>query len=98
MVVASASLAEAVIPTAVPMVAFSATSLVVPSVSVTAPMTQEGSGNGSAGGALETGRFLHFDGELPHNNLLLSLVQLMGGNDESFGRPEWCTGPLTGMV
>jgi hypothetical protein len=53
---------------------------------------------GGAGSALETGRLLSFDNAPPHNNLLLSLVQLMGGSDDSFGRPEWCTGPLQGLV
>ncbi|HEY3498662.1 MAG TPA: DUF1552 domain-containing protein, partial [Polyangiaceae bacterium] len=30
---------------------------------------------GRAGGALETGRFLHVPGEVPHNNLLVSLLR-----------------------
>ncbi|HVJ17088.1 MAG TPA: DUF1552 domain-containing protein [Polyangiaceae bacterium] len=53
---------------------------------------------GSAGGALQTGRFLRFEGERPHNDLLVSLLQVMGLPDETFGNPEWCTGPLTGLV
>jgi hypothetical protein len=53
---------------------------------------------GRAGGALQTGRFLSFDGDVPHNNLLLSLIHAMGQNDTSFGNPDWCTGPLTGLV
>jgi len=53
---------------------------------------------GSAGGALETGRFLEFDGDVPHNNLLVSLLQTMGLPDTTFGRPEWCTGPLAGLI
>lgn len=53
---------------------------------------------GSAGGALGTGRFLNFPDALPHNNLLVSLLNIMGIPDESFGRPEWCTGPLRGLV
>ena len=53
---------------------------------------------GRAGGALTTGRFLRFDGDVPHNNLLLSLLHAMGQDDASFGNPDWCTGPLTGLV
>jgi hypothetical protein len=49
---------------------------------------------GSAGGALQTGRFLSYEGEVPHNNLLLSLLNLFGLPDTTFGRAEWCTGPL----
>jgi hypothetical protein len=53
---------------------------------------------GSAGGALRTGRYLSFDGDVPHNNLLVSLLNLFGVPDTTFGRPEWCTGPLDGLV
>jgi hypothetical protein len=53
---------------------------------------------GRAGGALDTGRFLRFDGNVPHNNLLLSLIHAMGQDDSSFGDPDWCTGPLTGLL
>ena len=53
---------------------------------------------GRAGGAIDTGRFLRFDGDVPHNNLLLSLIQAMGLDDRSFGNPDWCTGPLIGLL
>ena len=53
---------------------------------------------GGAGGALRTGRWLRFTGDVPHNNLLLSLINAMGLPDPSFGRPEWCTGPLPGLL
>jgi hypothetical protein len=53
---------------------------------------------GRAGGALRSGRFLNFDGDVPHNNLLLSLTHAMGLDDTSFGNPDWCTGPLTGLL
>jgi hypothetical protein len=52
---------------------------------------------GGAGGALEAGRFLEYD-EQPHNDLLVSLLNLMGIDDETFGNPEWCNGPLAGLV
>lgn len=53
---------------------------------------------GGAGGALATGRFLRFDGNVPHNNLLLSLIHAFGQDDSSFGNPDWCTGPLAGLI
>jgi hypothetical protein len=54
---------------------------------------------GSAGGALRTGRSLAYDGQgLPHNNLLVSILNAMGVADNTFGKPDWCTGPLTGLL
>lgn len=35
---------------------------------------------------------------LPHNNLLVSLANLMGLNTTTFGNPSVCTGPLTGVL
>jgi hypothetical protein len=51
---------------------------------------------GGAGGALQPGRFLQFN-KVPHNNLLVSLINLMGGKATTFGNPAYCTGPLTGL-
>ena len=54
---------------------------------------------GGAGGGVRTGRFLRYDGQgLPHNNLLLAILNAMGVPDRSFGKPDWCTGPLTGLI
>jgi hypothetical protein len=53
---------------------------------------------GSAGGALQTGRVLQFEGDVPHNNLLLSILKIMGLPDTSFGKADWCTGFLPGLV
>jgi hypothetical protein len=53
---------------------------------------------GRAGGALRSGRFLRYSADLSHNDLLLSLLRVFGLNDETFGRPEWCSGPLPGLV
>ena len=53
---------------------------------------------GSAGGTLKTGRLLKYVGDVPHNNLLVSLLNIMGLPDTTFGRPEWCTGPLSGVA
>ncbi len=49
---------------------------------------------GSAGGTLKTGRFLAYEGPTPHNNLLVSIANLMGVPTTSFGKADWCTGPL----
>jgi len=51
---------------------------------------------GGAGGALQTGRYLQYNGT-PHNNLLVSLVNMMGGNITTFGNPAYCTGALQGI-
>ncbi len=54
---------------------------------------------GSAGGSLRTGRYVNYDGQsLPHNNLLLSLVNAMGIPDTRFGKADWCSGALAGLV
>jgi Protein of unknown function (DUF1552) len=54
---------------------------------------------GSAGGTLRTGRYLSYDGQsLPHNNLLVSLINAMGIPDTRFGKAEWCTGALAGLL
>jgi hypothetical protein len=49
---------------------------------------------GSCGGALRTGRYLKYDGTVPHNNLLVSVMNAMGVPDQTFGNPAYCTGPL----
>jgi hypothetical protein len=33
----------------------------------------------------------------PHNNLLVSLLNVFGGTDKTFGDPKYCTGPLAGI-
>jgi hypothetical protein len=54
---------------------------------------------GSAGGALRTGRVLSYEGQgLPHNNLLVSILNAMGVPDTTFGKSEWCTGRLTALI
>jgi hypothetical protein len=54
---------------------------------------------GNAGGTLRTGRFVSYEGQgLPHNNLLVSLLNAMDIPDTTFGKPDWCTGPLTGLL
>ena len=53
---------------------------------------------GRAGGALRTGRFLQFDGSMPHQNLLVSLLNAMDVPATTFGRPQSCTGELPGLL
>lgn len=52
---------------------------------------------GGAGGALETGRYLRFDG-VNHNALLVSLCRLMGLQVDSFGDPSFGSGGLSGIA
>ncbi|HET6148222.1 MAG TPA: DUF1552 domain-containing protein [Polyangia bacterium] len=53
---------------------------------------------GRAGGRLATGRYLTYAGDVPHNNLMVSILNAMGIPDQTFGKPDWCTGPLAGLV
>ena len=53
---------------------------------------------GGAGGALRTDRYLTFPADVPHNNLLVSLMNAMGVPATTFGDPAFCTGPLTGLL
>jgi hypothetical protein len=53
---------------------------------------------GRGGGALETGRFLRYDATIPHNGLLISLLNAMDVPDQKFGNPEWSSGPLSGLL
>jgi hypothetical protein len=53
---------------------------------------------GRAGGGLRTGRFLKYPGSVPHNNLLVSMLNLMDVPATTFGNPKNCTGPLAGLV
>lgn len=52
---------------------------------------------GKAGGALRTGRFLKYNNE-SHNNMLVSMLNVMGIPATTFGNPEYCTGPLPGLA
>jgi hypothetical protein len=49
------------------------------------------------GGGLRTGRWVKFNG-LSHNNLLVSILNLFGDPRETFGDPNYCTGPLSNMT
>ncbi len=53
-----------------------------------------------AGGGLRGGRFLrHADlADRSHNNLLVSILNLFGDERTTFGDPNYCTGPLSGLT
>ncbi len=50
---------------------------------------------GKLGGTLNTGRLLSFTPQQPHNNLLVTVANLMGTNITTFGNPAYCTGALS---
>lgn len=52
---------------------------------------------GKAGGKLQTKRWLKFQGQ-PHNNLLVSVLNMFGVDQQRFGHAEYCTGALSGLV
>jgi len=52
---------------------------------------------GKAGGKLKSQRWLKVKSQ-PHNNLLVSILNLFGLPDTKFGHPDYCTGPLAGLV
>jgi hypothetical protein len=49
------------------------------------------------GGGLKTGRWLRYD-HPSHNDLLVSLCNLCGDPRQTFGDPDFCTGPLGGLT
>jgi len=52
---------------------------------------------GGAGGRLRGGRYLRYDG-LPHNDLLVSVLNGMGIETDTFGDRRFCNGPLSGLI
>jgi hypothetical protein len=48
------------------------------------------------GGGLRTNRWLRND-RASHNDLLVSLLNLCGDERATFGKAEYCTGPLAGL-
>jgi Protein of unknown function (DUF1552) len=49
------------------------------------------------GGGLRTNRWVQ-NGHRSHNDLLVSLFNLFGDERQTFGTPEYCTGPLGGLT
>ncbi len=52
---------------------------------------------GSAGGYFRTGRYCTYV-NAPHNDLLVSLQNAFGIDEQTFGAPEFCNGPLANLV
>jgi hypothetical protein len=52
---------------------------------------------GKAQGKVRTGRWIKIKPQ-PHNNLLVSLLNIFGGTDQKFGDPDFNTGALTGLT
>ena len=50
------------------------------------------------GGGLRPGRWVQYSGDLSHNNLLVSVLNLFGDTRQTFGDPKHCTGPLSNIV
>jgi hypothetical protein len=51
---------------------------------------------GKAGGQLQTGRYLQYDGE-PHNKLYTTFLNMFGIDAQGFGEPDY-PGMLTGLI
>ena len=52
---------------------------------------------GGGNGAFRTGRYLDFQGA-PHQKLLVSICNAMGVMNDSFGKTDYGTGPLPGLL
>lgn len=52
---------------------------------------------GKAGGRLQTQRWLKVPSQ-PHNNLLVSILNLFGLPNTTFGHRDYCQGPLAGLA
>ncbi len=52
---------------------------------------------GGAGGRLETGRWLRVPSQ-PHNNLLVSVLNIFGFDQNQFGHRDFGNGPVAGLV
>ena len=53
---------------------------------------------GSGGGYFKTGQYINVTGDVPHNNLLVSMLNAMDVPATTFGNPDFCTGPLSGLT
>ncbi len=53
---------------------------------------------GGGSGYFKMGRMIDFPGDVPHNNLLVSLLNARGVKATTFGDPAYCTGPLKELI
>jgi len=49
------------------------------------------------GGGLRGGRWVKYN-NLPHNNMLVSILNLFGDTRTTFGDPKFCSGPLSNLT
>lgn len=52
---------------------------------------------GSAGGAIDVGRYVQAP-DTAHNDLLLAIMAAFGVERSTFGDPDFCTGPMPGVL
>lgn len=53
---------------------------------------------GNAQGTFQTGRYIRQNTAMSHNQLLVSILNAMGVETDTFGNPAYGTGPLPGLV
>jgi len=53
---------------------------------------------GGKNAGIRTGRYLKLGTPQPHNDLLVSLLNVFGGTDKTFGREEYSKGSLAGLT
>jgi hypothetical protein len=53
---------------------------------------------GSAGGHFRTGRYISQASETAHNKLLVSLMNAMGIEGDTFGNPDYGTGSIADLT
>ncbi|MEO8904507.1 MAG: DUF1552 domain-containing protein [Polyangiaceae bacterium] len=53
---------------------------------------------GKAQGRVRPGRWLQVKSGTPNNNLLVTILNIFGGTEQTFGDPMYCTGPLAGIT
>jgi len=53
---------------------------------------------GKAQGKYRTGRWLQVPKNTSHNNLLVTILNMFGGTDTTFGDSKYCTGALSGIT
>lgn len=53
---------------------------------------------GGKNAGIKSGRWLKVAAKTPHNNLLVSLLNVFGGSDKTFGNAQYCSGSLAGLT
>jgi len=53
---------------------------------------------GGKNAGIKSGRWLKVAAKTPHNNLLVTLLNVFGGAEKTFGNSKYCTGMLAGLT